>query len=140
MSFSILIVDDSLPMRGVLKKTFRAAGYGGSSFLEAKDGKQALETLRENWVDIVITDFNMPVMDGLTMIQEMKKDNLFKDIPVVVVSTEGSQEKISQFLEQGASGYVTKPFTPEQIRDILVQLLGETDEENVDAPGDQFDF
>ncbi|MCP3939899.1 MAG: response regulator [Desulfobacteraceae bacterium] len=141
MSFSILIVDDSLPMRGVLKKTFRAAGYGGASFLEAEDGQQALEMLKGNWIDIVITDFNMPIMNGLEMIQKMKEHDLFKNIPVVVVTTEGSQEKIDEFIEQGASGYIKKPFTPEQIKELLIQLLGEsTDEEEIDTAGDQFDF
>lgn len=141
MSFSILIVDDSLPMRGVIKKTLRAAGYGSASFLEAKDGREALEVLKENWIDIVLTDFNMPVMNGLEMIIEMKKDDLFRDIPVLVISTEGSREKVDEFINQGAAGYIKKPFTPEKLRDLLIQQLGEPSyEEETDDSGDEFDF
>ncbi len=141
MAFSVLIVDDSMPMRSVIKKTFKAAGYGNAKFIEAEDGKQALGLLKENWIDIVITDFNMPVMNGLELISKMKKDELFEQIPVVVISTEGSQEKVDQFKKNGAAGYIKKPFTPEQLRDILVELLGVIDyEEDADTSGDEFDF
>ena len=141
MTFSILIVDDSLPMRGVLKKTLKAAGYGASDFLEAENGKRALEILSQVPVDIVITDFNMPVMNGLDMLCIMQSKPEFKKIPVIVVSTEGSIEKVTQIINQGAAGYVKKPFSPEQIRDQLIELLGEpSDEDAIDDPGDEFDF
>ncbi len=141
MTFSILVVDDSLPMRGVLKKTLRAAGYGTSEFLEAENGEKALEILGQAPVDIVITDFNMPVMNGLEMLNTMQAKEEMRRIPVVVVSTEGSLEKITQIVNQGASGYIKKPFSPEQIRDLLIELLGEPkDEDSIDESGDEFDF
>ncbi len=141
MDLSVLVVDDSMPMRTVIKKTFTAAGYGGAKIIEADNGQDALSQLKKNWVDIVITDFNMPVMNGLELIKQMKNDPLFDQIPVVVITTEGSQEKVDQFLAQGAAGYIKKPFSPEQLRDILVQLLGEMDyEEDLDDSGDDFDF
>ncbi|MCG8643847.1 MAG: response regulator [Desulfobacterales bacterium] len=141
MAFSVLIVDDSIPMRAVVKKTFVAAGYGGAKFIEADDGKRALELLKENWVDMVLTDYNMPVMNGLELIKEMKKNELFDQIPVVIISTEGSREKRDAFFEQGASGYIKKPFAPEQLRDVLIELLGEMEyEEDDDTQGDEFDF
>ena len=141
MMFSILIVDDSLPMRGVLKKTLRAAGYGASDFLEAENGEKALEILGQCPVDVVITDFNMPVMNGLDMLRTMKNMEELSKIPVIVVSTEGSIEKVTQIINQGAAGYVKKPFTPEQIRDLLIELLGEpSDEEATDDSGGEFDF
>ncbi|MEH0019637.1 MAG: response regulator [Desulfobacter sp.] len=141
MTFSILIVDDSLPMRGVLKKTLRAAGYGTSDFLEAENGETALEILERQHVDVVITDFNMPVMNGLDMLEAMQSSDTMKKIPVIVVSTEGSIEKVTQIINQGAAGYVKKPFSPEQIRDLLIELLGEpSDEDRVDDSGDEFDF
>lgn len=141
MPFTILIVDDSLPMRSVIKKTVRAAGYGNTDFLEAGDGRQAMDLIKNSWVDIVITDFNMPVMNGLELICEMKKNELFKHIPVVFISTEGSEEKIDQFIQYGAAGFIRKPFSPEQLRDILVQLLGEAEDEGeADTAGDGFDF
>ncbi|MCD4676677.1 MAG: response regulator [Desulfobacula sp.] len=141
MAFSVLIVDDSMPMRSVIKKTIKAAGYGNANFIEAEDGKQALDLLKQNWIDLVITDYNMPVMNGLKLICEMKKDELFEQIPVIVISTEGSREKIDQFLNQGAAAYINKPFSPEQLRDILVRVLGVIDyEEDFNASDNEFDF
>ncbi|MCG8684442.1 MAG: response regulator [Desulfobacterales bacterium] len=141
MTFSILIVDDSLPMRGVLKKTLKAAGYGASEFLEAENGEIALDVLSQANVDIVITDFNMPVMNGLEMLRVMQSRQGLEKIPVIVISTEGSIEKVTQIINQGAAGYIKKPFSPEQLRDLLVELLGEPkDEETIDEPGDEFDF
>ncbi|WDP91159.1 MAG: response regulator [Desulfobacter sp.] len=141
MSFSILIVDDSLPMRGVLKKTLTAAGYGAGGFLEAENGESALAVMAAEHVDVVITDFNMPVMNGLDMIRAMQARPENAGIPVVVISTEGSIEKVREIMDQGAARYLKKPFSPEQIRDLLVELLGEpSDEEAIDDAGDEFDF
>ena len=140
MTFSILLVDDSLPMRSVLKKTFKAAGYSDSEFHEAANGKEALDLIKDKWIDIVITDYNMPVMDGMEFIKELKKDDTFKETPVVIVSTEGSQSKIDEFIEQGAAGYITKPFTPEILRDTIIDILGETHDEELDDFDEELDF
>ncbi len=141
MTFSILLVDDSMPMRSVIKKAFKAAGYSASSFHEAASGMEALEQLANNWIDIVITDFTMPGMNGLEMLIKMKQNDLFKDIPVVVVTTEGSREKIDQFMKSGAAGYIKKPFTPEQIRDMITSILGESnDNDQSDDSDSDFDF
>jgi two-component system, chemotaxis family, chemotaxis protein CheY len=141
MPYSILIVDDSLPMRSVIKRTFKAAGYGNSDFQEAANGKEALELMKNGWIDIVMTDYNMPVMNGLELIQTLKKDDILKDIPVVVVSTEGHEAKIKEFMDSGAAGYITKPFTPETIRDLIHTILGETSyDEDLDDSNDDFDF
>lgn len=141
MSFAVLIVDDSMPMRSVIKKTFKAAGYGNVTFLEAEDGQKALEQLKDNWVDIVVTDYNMPVMNGLELIGEIKADDRFDNVPVVIISTEGSTEKVNEFMDKGAAGYIKKPFAPEQLRDVLVDLFGEMEyEEDFDTDGDEFDF
>lgn len=141
MTFSILIVDDSLPMRGVLKKTLRAAGYGASRFLEADNGESALGVLEREPVDVVVTDFNMPVMNGLDLLKTMQSRADMAKIPVIVISTEGSLEKVTEIINQGAAGYVKKPFSPEKIRDLLVETLGEPHHENdIDETGDGFDF
>ena len=141
MSYSILIVDDSLPMRSVIKKTFKAAGYGNAEFHEAADGKQAIELMENGWIDIVLTDYNMPVMNGLEFIKTIKSKELLKDIPVVVVSTEGNETKIKEFMDSGAAGYITKPFTPETIRDLITNILGEVSyDEDLDDSDDDFDF
>lgn len=141
MIYSILIVDDSLPMRSVIKKTLGAAGYGGSEILEAQNGQEALDMMRHNWVDVVLTDYNMPVMNGLDFILKAKKEDLLRDIPFIVVSTEGNKDRIAQFMESGAAGYVTKPFTAESIRDVMVTILGEgDDEDSIDESDDDLDF
>ncbi len=141
MSYSILIIDDSLPMRSVIKRTLTAAGYGNSELIEAANGKEALELMKNNWVDIVLTDYNMPVMDGLEFIKIIKNDDLSKDIPVVVISTEGNESKIKEFMDCGAVGYITKPFTAEAIRDLIVNILGEINyEEDFDDSDESFDF
>ena len=141
MSYSILIVDDSLPMRSVLKRTLKAAGYGKADLLEAANGQEALEVMKNAWVDIIMTDYNMPVMNGLEFIKAIKKDDVAKDIPIVVISTEGNESKIKEFMDCGAAGYITKPFTAEAIRDLIVNILGEVDyEEDFDESDDDFDF
>lgn len=141
MSYSILIVDDSMPMRTVLKRSLAAAGYGGSRILEASNGKEALKVMEGDWVDLIMTDHNMPEMDGLSFLKKIKTEALFKDIPVVVISTEGNVSKIKEFMDTGASGYIAKPFTPEALRDLIVSIIGEADyEENIDDSDDEFDF
>jgi two-component system chemotaxis response regulator CheY len=141
MSYSILIVDDSMPMRTVLKRSLAAAGYGGARILEASNGQDALGVLAGDWVDLIMTDYNMPEMNGLSFLQEVKTDDLFKEIPVVVISTEGNDSKIEEFMNAGAAGYVTKPFTPENLRDLIVSIIGEADyEEDIDDSDDDVDF
>ena len=76
MAFKVLIVDDSLPMRSVMKKTVKASGFNVASFFEAANGIEALHVLKKEWIDLVLTDYNMPDMDGLELIQEMKKDDI----------------------------------------------------------------
>ncbi len=141
MAVNILIVDDSLPMRSVIIKTIKASGFGAANFYQASDGIKALEVLKDEWMDLVITDYNMPDMDGAELIIEMKKDDELKSIPVIVVTTEGSQKKVREFAEKGATDYVKKPFTPETIREKLTQILGEMqDEENFENGDDGLDF
>lgn len=141
MSFSILIVDDSLPMRSVIKKTIRAAGFGQSEFLEAANGREALTLLKNNWVDMVLTDHNMPIMNGLELIRAVKVDDLLKTIPVVVISTEGNESKIKEFMEAGVEGYLSKPFSAEAIRDLIVKFLGEASyDEDSSGNNENLDF
>ena len=141
MSYSILIVDDSLPMRSVIKRTLKAAGFGNSELLEAANGQEALDLMKNSWVDMVMTDYNMPVMNGLAFIKAIKKEELTKEIPVVVISTEGNDSKIKEFMDCGAAGYISKPFTAEAIRDLMVSILGEVNyEEDFDDSDKDFDF
>lgn len=141
MAFNILVVDDSLPMRGVIKKTIKASGFSMAEYETAADGVEALKILREKWVDIVVTDYNMPNMNGLELIEEMKKDELLSTIPVLVITTEGSRDKVVEFIRKGASGYIKKPFTPEAIKIKLHEILGKgCDDEGVEIEDDGLDF
>jgi two-component system chemotaxis response regulator CheY len=126
MAFNILIVDDSLPMRSVIKKTIKVSGFNVGQVFEAPDGRAALDILKDQWLDLVLTDYHMPDMNGLELVENMKKDELLKAIPVVVITTEGSQRKQEEFIEKGAAGFIKKPFTPEEIREKLNQILGES--------------
>lgn len=137
MAYNILIVDDSGPMRKVIKKTISACGFDTGQFHEAENGKEALTILRKEWLDVVITDYNMPDMNGMELIAEMKQDEVLKTIPVVVVTTEGSRQRVSDFIEKGAADYIRKPFSPEEIRDKLKTIMGETiDGSNSHETGD----
>ena len=92
-------------------------------------------------MDLVLIDYNMPDMNGLELISEMKKDDELNEIPVIVVTTEGSQKKEEEFMEKGAAGYIQKPFMPEEIREHLTQILGEMqDEESIENGDDDGDF
>ncbi|THB80625.1 MAG: response regulator [Desulfobacteraceae bacterium] len=141
MAFSILLVDDSLPMRSVIKRTLVSAGYAGSEFSEAANGQEALDLMQNDWIDLVITDYNMPVMNGLEFIKTVKGNDVLKEIPVIVVSTEGNKARIQEFMDSGAAGYITKPFTPESIRDLIIDILGESDDDDeYDDSDEDLDF
>jgi two-component system chemotaxis response regulator CheY len=128
MSFNVLVVDDSSSMRAVIKKIIKVSGFNVGECLEAADGKEALKVLADKWVDLVLTDINMPNMSGLELIAEIKRDQLLQSIPVVMVTTEGSRERMQESMELGASGYIKKPFTPEDIKKTLNKIMGETED------------
>jgi len=125
MAYNILIVDDSFPMRAVIKKVIKASGFDIGGLFEAGNGKQALQILNEQWIDLVLTDYNMPDMNGLELLKAMKQSDTLSDIPVVIVTTEGSDQRLEEFLHIGAVAYIKKPFTPEQIKSHLNHILGE---------------
>jgi two-component system chemotaxis response regulator CheY len=141
MTVDILIVDDSLPMRSIIQKSIIASGFGNTNFIHASNGSEALQMLREKYPHLVITDYNMPDMNGIELVEEMKHDERLKAIPVLVVSTEGSRLKIEEFIRKGASGYIKKPFTPEMIKQKLIEILGEADKnEYPDNGAEDLDF
>ena len=124
MSFNVLIVDDSNSMRSVIKKIIAISGFKMDQCYEAGNGKQALDVLSKVWVDVILSDLNMPEMNGLEFLSALKGDNLLKEIPVIVVSTEGSDERKKVVLEMGASEFIQKPFSPEYVRKILYKVIG----------------
>ena len=123
MAYNVLIVDDSKTMRTVIKKTVAMSGFEIGECWEAGDGLEALEVLDDHWVDIILTDLNMPRMNGLEFIQALKQDDGYKDIPVVLITTEGSEPRVQEARALGIQGYIQKPFYPEAIRDALHQGL-----------------
>lgn len=129
MLYNILIVDDSRTTRAVISKTLNLAGLPINELYEAENGRVALEILGKKWIDLVLADINMPEMDGVEMIDKMSKDGLLRTIPVVVVSTEGSQTRIEEMRSKGVKAYIRKPFTPEVIKGIVEDILGEKNEE-----------
>ncbi len=124
MALNILVVDDSETVRSILLKTLKLSGIELNDPLQASNGREALAVLRENWVDLVLTDINMPDMGGVELVERMMDDDVLKAIPVVVVSTEGSATRIEDLKAKGVRAYVRKPFTPEQIREVLDEVLG----------------
>lgn len=125
MGYTVLVVDDSETIRGALVKAFKMAKLPMEEVVQAGDGVQALAILKDKWVDMVLTDINMPNMGGVELLAAMKGDPNFRDIPVAVVSTEGSQTRMTSLKEAGIAGYLRKPCKPEEIRDLLHSVLGE---------------
>lgn len=124
MAYTILIVDDSETIREVLARTITMTKLPVDEIIKAENGKDALEKLGNNWIDIIFTDINMPEMNGVEFIDTMNNHSEFKDIPVIIVSTEGSKARIEELQKKGIKGYLRKPFTPEKIRDIIIETLG----------------
>lgn len=124
MALNILVVDDSETVRAIILKTLKMSGIALNTPLEASNGSEALALLKEQWVDLVLTDINMPEMGGVELIERMKDDEILKAIPVVVVSTEGSATRIEELKAKGVKAYIRKPFTPEQIREVVDEVLG----------------
>ena len=143
MSFNVMIVDDSGAMRSVIKKVITISGFKMSLCMEAGNGREALERLQGNWVDVIVSDIIMPEMGGLELLQALSQDALYRNIPVIIVSTEGSRERMKEALDRGAKGFIKKPFLPEDIRSVLYEVIGVgTDGEYQDDSGnaDKGDF
>jgi two-component system chemotaxis response regulator CheY len=129
VSLNVLIVDDSFAMRSVIKKIIAMSGFYMDACFEAGNGRDGLRVLEGEWVDVIISDINMPEMSGLEMLRKLKERSVRKDIPVIVISTEGSEERINEAICCGAKGFIKKPFFPEELKKTLHDVLG------VDAHG-----
>lgn len=124
MGKSVLIIDDSSTMRKIVNRSLRQAGLEFDTVLEAGDGREALDILAGQKPDIILSDINMPNMDGLEFLKNKANDPSIKDIPIVMVTTEGgSQDMVEQAFTLGAAGCVKKPFTPDQVNEVLGPLL-----------------
>lgn len=127
MSLRILIVDDSPIIRKVIEKNVRMTDFPVDQCVHAADGQQALDILQEAWIDLVFADINMPVMNGVEMIRRMSDDGMLQTIPVIVASTEGSETRIEELRGYGVTGYLRKPFTPEQFKQAMATALEKKD-------------
>ncbi|MEJ5358160.1 MAG: response regulator [Desulfobacterales bacterium] len=123
MAVNVLIVDDSGVMRAMIRKAIELSGLSLGEVHQAENGRAGLEILESSWIDLVLVDINMPVMNGEEMIAAMHAREDFRSIPTVVVSTEGSRSRIER-LETSGVRFIHKPFSPEKLRDTLRDLLG----------------
>jgi two-component system chemotaxis response regulator CheY len=123
MESDILVVDDSAAIRKILQRVLRQTGMAIRTIAEAGDGQEALEVLKAQKVDLVLTDINMPKMDGLQFLAALRSAPQWSTLPVVMITTEGGEAKVSEAVRLGAVGYVRKPFTADQIKEKLAALL-----------------
>ncbi len=119
-----LIVDDSSVMRKIVERSLRQAGIELEKVVEAGNGAEALGVLRDNPVDLILCDINMPVMDGLEFVRQIGSVESAKGVPNVMITTEGSESHVVQALSSGARGYIRKPFTPDQVKEHVLPVLG----------------
>jgi two-component system chemotaxis response regulator CheY len=118
-----LIVDDSSVMRKIVERSLRQAGLDLLVVHEAGSGIEGLDHLRVRQVDLILSDINMPSMDGLEFLRQIRAQNLAPGVPVVMITTESSEEHVKQAIEAGARGYIRKPFTAEQVKERVLPLL-----------------
>ncbi|HLH37555.1 MAG TPA: response regulator [Bryobacteraceae bacterium] len=121
---TILIVDDSPVMRGFVRRVMRLAGFDQAEYLEAPDGTAGLEQARSAAVDLVLTDINMPGMDGEEFLAALRADEALRSIPAVVISTDATRDRRERMTALGARGYIAKPFSPEALREEIERALG----------------
>ena len=124
MPITALIVDDSSVMRKIVERSLRQAGLDLCKVFEAGNGAEALSVLQGDKVDLILCDINMPVMDGLEFVKQLAGVENAKGTPVVMITTEGSEAHVVQALSAGARGYIRKPFTPEQVKEQVIPVLG----------------
>ena len=121
MAKRVMTVDDSKTMRDMVAFTLRSAGFVVTA---AEDGKQALALLATNPVDVVITDLNMPVMDGVALIRALRADARWRAVPILMLTTESDSSKKTEGRTAGATGWIVKPFNPEKLVEVVNRVCG----------------
>jgi two-component system chemotaxis response regulator CheY len=132
MALNILVVDDSSVMRMIILKILRLSQLPLGEVHEAANGQDALKVLDGHWIDLALVDINMPGMDGEEMINRLKQNPATADLPVIIVSTEGSETRKEALMRKGV-GFVHKPFTPENLRFAILKTLGGSDEQKAEG-------
>jgi len=122
MGMKLIVADDSRLIRGIIEKTVASIGFEAA---QAGNGKEALDILEANGKDInlVLLDWNMPFMNGIDVIKSMRRDDRFKNIPVLMISTESEDDRIQEAINAGAQGYLTKPFTGDKLIEAIQHIL-----------------
>ena len=143
MAFNVLVVDDSAVMRAMIARVVRLSGVPLGEMYEASNGAEGLRVVGERWVDLVLLDINMPVMNGEEMLRRLRAEPETAALPVIVVSTESSETRVHALEELGVA-FVHKPFAPEDLRATILRVTGVTpDDEYYAVPaadGGDFDF
>ncbi len=142
MAFNVLVVDDSAVMRQMVVRTLKMSGLPLGEVVEAANGEEGLATLQSHWIDLLLLDINMPIMNGEEMLRRVRAEPETASLAVIVVSTEGSETRLAALQAMGAA-IVHKPFAPETLRDTIMRVTGVTDVEYygpVPASGDDSDF
>jgi two-component system chemotaxis response regulator CheY len=124
MAYRVLIADDSPVMRAFVRRVIEMSGFELAECFEANNGEEALTLQRSEWVDAILTDINMPVLDGEEFLRCLAADHMLRSIPAIVISTDATSNRIDRLMALGARGYVTKPFLPETLRAELERTLG----------------
>ncbi|MGP8245268.1 MAG: response regulator [Bryobacteraceae bacterium] len=124
MAYRVLIVDDSPAMRAFVRRVISLSGVDVADCFEAGNGREALAVLADQWVDVILTDINMPIMDGEQLLERLQSEELLRSIPTVVISTDATRHRVERLRELGACGYIAKPFLPENLREVLERHLG----------------
>jgi two-component system chemotaxis response regulator CheY len=119
----VLIVDDSAAIRKILQRVLRQTDLNLGEISEAGDGTEAVEILKNRRFGLILSDINMPQMDGLQLLARIKEMDHLKDVPVIMITTEGGQGKVMEAVQLGATGYVRKPFTADQIKEKLAGII-----------------
>ncbi|MGO8943101.1 MAG: response regulator [Syntrophobacteraceae bacterium] len=140
MSYNVLIVDDSRSMRKIIWKVLQLLGFELGECLEASNGQEALDILEGKWIDLILADVNMPVMDGVGFIRSLRERDICRDTPVAFITSEANEDRLHQLMDFGASGYIRKPFRPEEMKAFLRRIMGETDGPRIGTSVEGCDF
>ena len=119
----VLIIDDSAVMRKIIQRNIQQSGLLVDEFVEAADGREGLEKITSNNIDLILCDWNMPNMTGIDFVKALRGSGQKGNVPIVMVTTEGGEAKIEEAKKSGANGYLTKPFTPDQLKSKLGNFL-----------------
>jgi len=125
MSYQVLVVDDSSVTRKVVKRAVTLSGLSLGEVHEAQDGIEALEVLERHWIDLVFADLNMPRMSGVELIERMAEDRRLESTPVIVVTSDRNELRLSELRRRGVRAHINKPFRPETLRDVVREVLGQ---------------